>query len=144
MAQSLPQIKHTYQHHVLDSTRWEHYKPRVDDIIVATPYKSGTTWMQTIISYMIFQDLQPHDIDAFSPWLDRRIPPVEEVINQLESQKHRRCIKTHLPLDGLPYFPQAKYIVVGRDARDVLCPCGITIRILHSWPMTSLTIRRGE
>src|SRR5262249_25037093 len=28
-------------------------------------------------------------------------------------------IKTHLPLDGLPYFAGMKYIVVGRDARDV-------------------------
>jgi aryl sulfotransferase len=41
------------------------------------------------------------------------------VISLLEGQEHRRCIKSHLPLDGLPYFPQVKYIVVGRDARDV-------------------------
>jgi aryl sulfotransferase len=30
----------------------------------------------------------------------------------LEAQEHRRFIKTHLPLDGLPYFPQVKYIRV--------------------------------
>ena len=28
-------------------------------------------------------------------------------------------MKTHLPLDGLPYYPQVKYVVVSRDARDV-------------------------
>jgi aryl sulfotransferase len=28
-------------------------------------------------------------------------------------------MKSHLPLDALPYYPQVKYIVVGRDARDV-------------------------
>ena len=27
--------------------------------------------------------------------------------------------RNDLPLDGLPYFPQLKYILVGRDARDV-------------------------
>jgi aryl sulfotransferase len=37
----------------------------------------------------------------------------------LDAQTHRRYIKTHLPLDGLPYSPDVKYIVVGRDARDV-------------------------
>lgn len=41
------------------------------------------------------------------------------MLNQLEAQQHRRFIKTHLALDGLPYYPQVKYIVVGRDARDV-------------------------
>jgi aryl sulfotransferase len=119
MAQSLPEITHVYQNHHLDSTRWEHYKPREDDIIVATPYKCGTTWMQTIILHLIFQDLQPHSLDAFSPWLDMRLPPLDKIVNQLETQEHRRCIKSHLPLDGIPYFPQVKYVVVGRDARDV-------------------------
>jgi aryl sulfotransferase len=37
-----------YQNHMLDSTRWNHYAPRNDDIVIATPYKSGTTWMQII------------------------------------------------------------------------------------------------
>ena len=119
MSQSLPEIKHIYQNHHLDSTRWQHYKPREDDIIVATPYKCGTTWTQTIILHLIFQDLQSRSLDTFSPWLDMRLSPLDEIINQLEAQEHRRCIKSHLPLDGIPYFPQVKYVVVGRDARDV-------------------------
>ena len=119
MAELLPAIKYIYQNHTLDSTRWEHYKPREDDIIVATPYKCGTTWMQTIILHLIFQDLQPRSLDTFSPWLDIRLPPLDEVINLIENQEHRRCVKSHLPLDGIPYFPQVKYVVVGRDARDV-------------------------
>ena len=45
--------------------------------------------------------------------------PLDEVLNRLEAQQHRRFIKSHLPLDGLPCFPQVKYIIVGRDARDV-------------------------
>ena len=117
MLAALPEIEHVYQNHHLDSTRWQQFQPRADDIVVATPYKCGTTWMQNIVLHLIFQDLQPRSIRDFSPWLDRCSHP--EVLSQLEAQAHRRCIKTHLPLDGLAYFPQAKYIVVGRDARDV-------------------------
>lgn len=114
-----PEVKHIYQNHHLDSTRWDDYIPRNDDIIIATSMKSGTTWMQTILMHLIFQDLQPRAIGDFSPWLDFRPPPREERIKLIEAQRHRRFIKTHLPLDGLPYFPQVKYIVVGRDIRDL-------------------------
>lgn len=41
------------------------------------------------------------------------------MLARLEAQQHRRSVKTHLALDGLHFFPQVKYIVVGRDARDV-------------------------
>ena len=41
------------------------------------------------------------------------------MIERLEAQSHRRFIKSHVPRDGLPFYPQIKYIVVGRDARDV-------------------------
>jgi aryl sulfotransferase len=54
-----------------------------------------------------------------SPWLDVRAEPLGEVLAVLAAQQHRRFIKSHLPLDGLPFWPQVKYIVVGRDARDV-------------------------
>lgn len=44
---------------------------------------------------------------------------MDEIFAELEAQTHRRFIKTHLALDGLLFFPQVKYIVVARDARDV-------------------------
>jgi hypothetical protein len=37
----------------------------------------------------------------------------------LDAQQHRRFIKTHTPLDGLPQLPGVAYVVVGRDPRDV-------------------------
>ena len=120
MTKPLPTIRHIYQNHTLDSTRWEHYSPRPDDIIIATPYKSGTTWMQIIVMHLIFHDLQLRPFRELSPWLDVRWrEPVTNLLQNLEEQNHRRFIKTHLPLDGLPYFEKVKYIVVGRDARDV-------------------------
>jgi aryl sulfotransferase len=43
MTSTLPQVKYTYQNHTLDSSRWERFSPRGDDIIIASSYKSGTT-----------------------------------------------------------------------------------------------------
>ena len=36
----------------------------------------------------------------------------------IESQTPRRVMKSHTPADGIPFFDDAKYIVVGRDGRD--------------------------
>lgn len=114
-----PQLIYTYQNHHLDSTRWAHFTPRDDDIVIATPYKSGTTWMQEIVLHLVFLGQQAPYRWEVSPWLDARFRPLEEVLRMLEEQHHRRFIKTHLALDGLPFYPQVKYIVVGRDPRDV-------------------------
>lgn len=120
MAQALPKVKHLYQSYLLDSTRWDRYEPRGDDIIIGTAYKAGTTWMQNIVRHLVFlgKESMPGRHQA-SPWLDNRVRPIEEVMDNLQAQEHRRFIKTHLPLDGLPFHPEPKYIVVGRDARDV-------------------------
>lgn len=81
--------------------------------------------MQEIVRQLIFAERQsaPERDETglwqISPWLDQRGRPVDEVVKLLEAQSHRRFIKTHLALDGLPFFPEANYIVVGRDARDV-------------------------
>lgn len=116
---SFPQRLHVYQNHTLDSTRWDTFRPRDDDIVIATPYKSGTTWMQEIVLHLVFIGREIPYREEVSPWLDTRFSPLAEALSQLENQRHRRFIKTHLALDGLPYYPQVKYIVVGRDPRDV-------------------------
>jgi aryl sulfotransferase len=115
----LPQIIHTYQNRTLDSLRWTNFTPRDDDIVISTPYKSGTTWTQEIVLHLVFVGRQAPYREEVSPWLDARFRPVDEVLRILENQRHRRFIKTHLALDGLPFFTQVKYIVVGRDPRDV-------------------------
>src|SRR4051812_5211571 len=42
-----------------------------------------------------------------------------EVFADLQAQTHRRFLKTHTPLDGVPNDPTVTYICVGRDPRDV-------------------------
>lgn len=121
MTGTWPRVRHTYLNHHLDSTRWESYTPRDEDIIIATYVKSGTTWMQAIVSHLIFQDLHLRSLMDVSPWVDTSLWPItrEELAKLLDSMEHRRFLKSHLPLDGLPFYSQVKYIVVGRDARDV-------------------------
>ena len=48
------------------------------------------------------------------------VPPREIKFPAIEAQTHRRFLKTHLPVDALVYSPQAKYIYIARDGRDVL------------------------
>ena len=73
-----------------------------------------------ICALLIFQtpDL-PAALTTLSPWLDMRIRPVDEVFAQLAQQRHRRFVKTHTPLDGLPSDTGVTYLAVGRDPRDV-------------------------
>ena len=115
-----PNRSRVYQNHHLDGTRWDAFRPRADDIVIATSYKAGTTWTQAIIANLLFPNQQfPKPIWEMSPWLDMRAQPINEVIDSLEGQRHRRFIKTHLALDGLRFLPELKYIFVSRDGRDV-------------------------
>ena len=108
-----------YRTWALDSRRWRDYRPRPDDIVIATYPKCGTTWMQRIVSLLVFQTPEPKPIMQISAWIDRRFgEPLETVLAQIEAQNHRRFLKSHLPLDGMPYYDEIKYIHVARDGRD--------------------------
>lgn len=103
-----------------DSTPWNEFKFRDDDIVIGTYAKSGTTWMQQIVCQLIFNGERHHKVGDLSPWLDLRVPPTPVKLGALEAQEHRRFIKTHLPVDALVYSPKAKYIYIARDGRDVV------------------------
>lgn len=108
-----------YRTWALDSRRWAGFRPRADDIVIATASKCGTTWTQQIVSSLVFQDARPRPLSAVSPWIDARFRgSTDEVFTTLETQTHRRFVKTHLPLDGLPLFDEVRYIHVARDGRD--------------------------
>lgn len=117
----LPRVTRVYRNHHLDSRRWEVFQPRDGDIIVTTSMKAGTTWTQQILSSLLRPDCDPHDVHLISPWVEadfmERTP--EAVAAKLDTLASPRFIKSHLPLDGLPYYPQVRYLVVARDPRDV-------------------------
>lgn len=55
-----------------------------------------------------------------SPWVDCRFQePAEMMHERVEALPDTRFLKSHLPLDALPYFDDVRYICVGRDTRDV-------------------------
>jgi len=120
MNKKVPAMRRQYLNALVNSERWIGFKPRNDDIVIATSYKAGTTWMQGICVALVFQQPQPPvPQDMLSPWLDSSFIPFKDLMAQLEGLQHRRYIKTHLPLDGIEYFDEVKYIFVGRDGRDV-------------------------
>jgi aryl sulfotransferase len=107
-----------HNHH-MNSTNWNHFNFRDDDIVISTYAKSGTTWMQQIISQLIFDGQEGLNVSEMSPWVDLRIMP-REALAALDQQTHRRFVKTHLPVDALLFSHKAKYIYVGRDGRDMV------------------------
>jgi len=103
-----------------DSGRWERFTFRPDDVVISTPSKCGTTWMQTIVGMLLLDrtDLGA-PIATISPWLDMLIRSDDEVFGLLERQTHRRFIKTHTPLDGVPRHETVTYLAVIRHPLDV-------------------------
>lgn len=108
-----------YDEGLTDSRRWAQVELRVDDIIISTPSKCGTTWAQMICALLILGTELPAPLTELSPWVDMRLRPLPDLKARLASQPHRRFLKTHTPLDGLPYLEGVSYLVVGRDPRDV-------------------------
>ena len=103
-----------------DSGRWHDFPFRQGDIVISTRSKSGTTWVQMICALLVFQtDQLPEPLGRLSPWLDWTGIPRDEVFARLSTQSHRRIIKTHTPLDGIPLDERATYIVVGRHPLDM-------------------------
>jgi aryl sulfotransferase len=103
----------------MNSTAWNDFKFRDDDVVITTYAKSGTTWLQQIVTQLIFGGAEDFSMHQLSPWVDLRIMP-PEALARLEAQTHRRCVKTHLPVDALVFSPKAKYIYIGRDGRDAV------------------------
>ena len=88
---------------------------------MTTAYKSGTTWTQGILMEMLHGDIPKEERKDMLPWIDSRFGDQDKAAlkTQLEGMSDTRILKSHLPLDGLPYFPEVRYIIVCRDPRDV-------------------------
>lgn len=119
MASALPKRSKTYIGPLTDSRIWAEFPLRDDDVVVTTPPKCGTTWIQSMILTLIFgktgMDIV---VDEVSPWLDPSFRDQSEISSRLNEQTHRRCIKTHTPFDGITYSPNCTYIAVYRHPMD--------------------------
>lgn len=108
-----------YRSFIYDSARWSGFEHRPGDIIITTPPKCGTTWMQNIVAMLVLGTTDFHrPVAELSPWLDQVIRPLNEVLADLDAMDRRRFIKSHTPLDGLEWRDDVTYVVVFRDPRD--------------------------
>lgn len=109
----------SYRGPITDTSRWERFGPRAGDIFICTPPKCGTTWTQAICAMLVFgaadHGKQP---GVLSPWVDAVFSELDDCIAQVEAQTHQRYLKTHTPMDGIPYHEDCTYLVIFRDPRD--------------------------
>lgn len=112
--------KRRYTGKIADPSRWYEFAARPGDIVVSTPPKSGTTWTQGILALLLSGD---PDVDAAisrkAPWIDITDADQDARMAALNAQNGRRQVKTHTPLDGIPLWPELRYISVFRHPIDV-------------------------
>ncbi|RJK94810.1 sulfotransferase domain-containing protein [Vallicoccus soli] len=101
-----------------DSARWAAVPPRDGDVVVSTRSKHGTTWVQALCLSLVHGPDLPAPLAELSPWVDWTVEPTDALARRLAAQPHRRVLKTHTPLDGLPLHPGTTYVVVARDPLD--------------------------
>ena len=109
-----------YASALLDSARWKDFVFRPDDIFVCTYQKVGNDMGA---EHRPASHLPGSCRSATSrpsrPSVELRPRPVADLMATFAAQQHRRCIKSHVALDGIAFNSEASYIVVGRDPRDI-------------------------
>lgn len=115
------------------------YRPARHDVFVCTYAKSGTYWTLQIAHQIANRGKGEfghiHDV---VPWPEA---PMPNIIKLSDEALHRasptglRVIKTHLESDYVPYSPEAKYIVVVRDPKDVFVSSYFFSQGMISGPM---------
>lgn len=97
-----------------------------------------------ICALLVFGDAEPPaPLAQLSPWLDWDIEPIDDVRSRLARQEHRRFIKTHTPLDGIPRRPDVTYLVAGRHPLDVAGSLFAHLHNIDRGRFEELTGRRG-
>ncbi|CAJ0956494.1 unnamed protein product [Ranitomeya imitator] len=100
---------------------WKEFETRDDDVFNVTYPKSGTTWLQEILS-LIYSNGDPTPIKTTYSW--DRVPWIEQHGGraQIENRPSPRLITTHLPFHLFPQSfakSKAKVIYTIRNPKDV-------------------------
>ena len=95
------------------------YQARPDDVFISTFPKCGTTWTQQIVTLIFNNGVLPPEVEdscifAASPFLEA------EGKEAAENVKRPAAIKTHMSYSVIPKHPDAKYIIVLRNPKDVI------------------------
>ena len=102
------------------------YRPSAHDVFACSHFKSGTNWTMQIALQIAHRGRATYEhIHDEVAWPDGPIGrlqtavPVEDARTWQLSPTGLRIIKTHKPFDEVPYSPDARYICVVRDPKDV-------------------------
>jgi len=101
------------------------YRPVRGDVIVATYARSGTNWaLQIALQIAHHGDAEFNFLHDLVAWPDAPLPLIKAKLGDRRLAERApsgsRVIKTHREQRYVPYAPEAKYIVVKRDPKEVL------------------------
>jgi len=123
---------------------WDKFQKRDSDIFITSTIKSGTTWIQQIVSQIVFKGEFNQYLESTSVWIDSHLDrSFKETLQILSAQTHRRFIKSHSNAEFVMKHknPLNKYIFITRDYRDVVWSFFNHIKL--SKKSTSYNLRRG-
>jgi hypothetical protein len=105
------------------------YQAQADDLFIVTYPRSGTVWMQNIV-FNLQSGGQPFDANRDEFFKQN---PHLEIDGEFAIEQLRRpgAIKTHLPMNRVPYNSLAKYICLIRNPKDV---CVSYYVFYNMWP----------
>lgn len=93
------------------------------DIVVADPFKAGTTWTQRILQQILANgEEREGGLSDTSPWLDSSWGKHAQMLATLKEQAKagkRRVMKSHVAADALPIDAKARYLFIGRNGKDL-------------------------
>jgi hypothetical protein len=100
------------------------YRPTSSDVIVATYARSGTNWaLQIALQIAHYGEAEFNFLHDIVAWPDAPLPLIRATLSDTTPAKRApagaRVIKTHREQAYVPYTPEAKYIVVIRDPKEV-------------------------
>ncbi len=97
------------------------FQARATDVLITTPPKAGTTWMQQILHQLrTGGDEVFLSIDEVVPWLEitRAGKSWQQVLQHYENLAEPRIFKTHCTAEQTPGIGTASIILSSRDPRD--------------------------
>ncbi|QSQ22259.1 sulfotransferase domain-containing protein [Pyxidicoccus parkwayensis] len=108
------------------------FRPRPDDIYIATYPKSGTTWTQMLLVQLLSKgDAEFDHILQKSPYLEECIK--NQRFAYLERLPSPRILKTHLPYGALRPAKDSRILFITRDAKDTFVSCYHHFELARRW-----------